>query len=118
MKFFDDNNANDSKTSPKICSVITAIGSHTTDPEAVEQLNTNEIPILALRNMVLFPEVAIPVAVGRKESLALIEEVQRTHALIGVICQKEESVDKPQFNDLHRVGVVADVLKVLEFPDG
>ena len=118
MKFFDDNNANDSKTSPKICSVITEIGSHTTDPEEVEQLNTHEIPILALRNMVLFPEVAIPVAVGRKESLALIEEVQRTHALIGVICQKEESVDKPQFNDLHRVGVVADVLKVLEFPDG
>jgi ATP-dependent Lon protease len=78
----------------------------------------NIVPILPLRNMVLFPGVAMPVVVGRPKSMRLINDAIKKKMLIGVICQKENDVEDPQENDLYPVGVIADVVRVLEMPDG
>ncbi|MDR1556690.1 MAG: endopeptidase La [Tannerellaceae bacterium] len=78
----------------------------------------NTIPILPLRNMVLFPGVAMPVVVGRPKSMRLINDAIKKKNLVGVICQKEMNTEDPQIDDLYSVGVVADVMRVLEMPDG
>ena len=104
---------------PQICSVITEFrGERPNDSQEKENIDTNDLPILALRNMVLFPDVPIPVAVGRKKSLALLAEAQKNHLTIGVVCQKDESVEDPGLTDLYSIGVTAEIIKVLEFPDG
>ncbi len=81
------------------------------------QIDTNDLPILTLRNMVLFPGVAMPVMIGRKKTLRLVREAQRRHKLIGVACQVDAEVEDPSVEDLYRVGVVAEVIKILEMPD-
>lgn len=102
--------------SPQICSIFTDIPDD--DTEGTDKtIQTTDLPILALRNMVLFPDVAIPVAVGRKKSLALIKAAQKAKKQIGVICQKDPSEEDPGQEGLYSVGVVADIIKVLEFPD-
>lgn len=100
-----------------ICSILTDV-SPTNKTEDTDKLAfTSDVPILALRNMVLFPDVAIPVAVGRKKSLALIKAAQKAKTPIGVICQKDASEEDPGKDGLYQIGVVADIIKVLEFPD-
>ncbi|MDR1454659.1 MAG: endopeptidase La [Tannerella sp.] len=74
--------------------------------------------ILPLRNLVLFPGVAVPVVVGRAKSMQLIQEAADKKLMIGVTCQKDTKVDDPRFDDLYHTGVVAEVLRVLEMPDG
>jgi ATP-dependent Lon protease len=76
------------------------------------------IPILPLRNMVLFPGVAMPVIVGRSKSMRLVHDAIKKKKLIGVICQKDVNTEEPQIEDLHSIGVVADIVRVLEMPDG
>ena len=76
------------------------------------------LPILPLRNTVLFPGVVLPITVGRERSLKLIREVNKGTKLIGAVAQKDHSVDKPDIKDLYEVGTVAEILKVLEMPDG
>ena len=78
----------------------------------------NVVPILPLRNMVLFPGVAMPVIVGRPKSMRLIKEAVHNKSLIGVVCQKEMNTEDPEYNDLYTTGVIADVVRVLEMPDG
>ena len=78
----------------------------------------NEIPILPLRNMVLFPGIAMPVMLGRQKSLRLAKEVQGKKILIGVICQKDRETDDPGMDDLYNIGVIAEVVRVLDMPDG
>ncbi|MEZ7913987.1 endopeptidase La [Macellibacteroides fermentans] len=78
----------------------------------------NEIPILPLRNMVLFPGIAMPVMLGRQKSLRLAKEVQGKNILIGVICQKDRETDDPGMDDLYNIGVIAEVVRVLDMPDG
>lgn len=85
--------------------------------EGVEKLG-DIVPILPLRNMVLFPGVAMPVIVGRPKSMRLIKEAVHKKALIGVICQKEMNTEEPGFDDLYSIGVIADIVRVLEMPDG
>ncbi len=80
-------------------------------------LKTNGLPLLALRNMVLFPGVAIPVNVGRPKSLLLVKEAQEHHTPIGIVCQHDAAVEDPDQNDLFDVGVVGEVIKILEMPD-
>lgn len=87
------------------------------DEDDLEGVNVDDLPILALRNMVLFPGVTIPVAVGRSKSLSLINEAQRLKNPIGVICQRDGKVEDPNIADLYKVGVVADIIKILELPD-
>ena len=78
----------------------------------------DQLPILPLRNMVLFPGVVVPVTIGRKRSLKLVKEAYKKGKYIGVITQKDVKIDDPGFEDLHPVGTVAQVIKVLEMPDG
>ncbi|HNU37433.1 MAG TPA: endopeptidase La, partial [Macellibacteroides fermentans] len=74
--------------------------------------------ILPLRNMVLFPGIAMPVMLGRQKSLRLAKEVQGKKILIGVICQKDRETDDPGMDDLYNIGVIAEVVRVLDMPDG
>jgi ATP-dependent Lon protease len=76
------------------------------------------LPILALRNTVLFPGVLIPITVGRQKSLNLIREAYQTNKLIGTIAQKDANIEEPAFRDLFKVGTIAQILKILEMPDG
>lgn len=82
-----------------------------------EQL-PDELPILPLRNMVLFPGVVMPITVGRDKSIALIKEHYRKTRTIGVIAQKEGEIEDPGFDDIHKVGTLATIVKILQMPDG
>lgn len=82
------------------------------------ELNSGEIiPILALRNMVLFPNVVMPVTVARNKSLRLVREVYAQNGLLGVITQKDAKVEEPGKDDLYSVGTVARIVRILEMPD-
>lgn len=76
------------------------------------------IPLLPLRNMVLFPGVALSVVVGRDKSLKLIEEAIRHKALIGVVAQIKGDTEDPHFDDLYHYGTVAEVMRVFDLPGG
>ncbi len=78
----------------------------------------DEIPILPLRNMVLFPGIAMPVIVGRVKSLNLIKKFAPKRALIGAVCQRELSTEDPQREDLYDTGSIAEILRILDMPDG
>ena len=77
-----------------------------------------KLPILPLRNMILFPSTVLPVSVGRESSLQLIEAVEKNRGCMGVFCQKIPSTEKPKLNDLHEIGTVAKIIKVFNLPDG
>lgn len=76
------------------------------------------VPILPLRNTVLFPGVIIPINIGRKKSLQLIQEANKCGDLIGCIAQKDTDIEEPNFDDLYKVGTVASIVKILEMPNG
>jgi ATP-dependent Lon protease len=76
------------------------------------------MPILALRNAVLFPAVIMPITVGRDKSIKLIRESYSGSKLVGAVGQADPKVEEPGFNDLHRVGTLARILKIFEMPDG
>lgn len=76
------------------------------------------LPILPLRNMVLFPGVVIPITVGRDKSIRLIRDAYQTDKIIGVLSQKDPNIEDPIFNDLNETGTVALILKMLRMPDG
>lgn len=76
------------------------------------------LPILPLRNTVMFPGVVMPITVGRQKSLQLVQEVYRGNRLLGTIAQKDGSIDDPGQGDLYQLGTVAQILKILEMPDG
>lgn len=76
------------------------------------------LSILPLRNTVLFPGVVIPITVGRDKSISLIKEAYKGDRTIGVVTQKNDSVEDPQQEDLHVVGTVAQIIKMLRMPDG
>ena len=75
------------------------------------------VPILPLRNMVLFPTVVMPVTVGRKSSLKLVQNASSDGKQIAVFCQKDPDVENPGFNDLYSTGVLAKVIRVFDMPD-
>lgn len=85
--------------------------------EGIEKVG-DTIPILPLRNMVLFPGVALPVIIGRPKSMRLIKEAVHKKSLIGVVCQKEMDTEDPVLEDLYTTGVISDIVRVLEMPDG
>lgn len=83
--------------------------------------NTNipdTLPILPLRNTVLFPGVIIPINIGREKSLKLIKYAYKQNAIIGVIAQKDTGTENPGLEDLYKIGTAASILKILEMPDG
>ncbi len=75
------------------------------------------VPILPLRNMVLFPTVVMPVTVGRKSSLKLIQNASADGKQIAVFCQKDPDTEEPDLNDLYSVGVLAKVIRIFDMPD-
>lgn len=91
-------------------------------PEDEEIINKEEIPrvlpILPLRNTVLFPGVVIPITAGRDKSIQLIKDANAGDKIIGVVTQKNEEVENPSGKDVYSIGVVAQILRVLKMPDG
>lgn len=91
-------------------------------PEDEEEIKREELPeilpILPLRNTVLFPGVVIPITAGRDRSIALIKAANNGNKTIGVVAQKDAKIENPKPEDLNRLGVVAKILKVLKMPDG
>lgn len=87
-----------------------------------DDMNSEETPeilsILPLRNTVLFPGVVIPITVGRDKSIKLIKEAYKGDRIIGVVAQKDVSIEDPTFEQLHSVGTVAHIIKMLQMPDG
>lgn len=77
-----------------------------------------ELPILPLRNNVLFPGVVIPITVGRDKSIKLIQESNRGNKIIGVVSQKNHQEEAPEFEDLNKIGTVAQIVRLLKMPDG
>ncbi|MCK5136043.1 MAG: endopeptidase La [Bacteroidales bacterium] len=89
------------------------------EEEDLKKMNIPDVlPILPLRNTVLFPGVVIPITVGRDKSLRLVQEVYKKNKILGAIAQKDSSIEDPEFEDLFQVGTVAQILKILEMPDG
>jgi ATP-dependent Lon protease len=90
--------------------------------EDEEAMNSEEIPgvlpILPLRNTVLFPGVVIPITVGRDKSIRLIKDYYKGDRIIGAVAQKDPGIEDPEFHDLNLVGTVAYILKILQMPDG
>ncbi len=78
----------------------------------------NVLPILPLRNTVLFPGVVIPITAGRDQSIKLINEANKGDKIIGVVTQKNEEIEEPKAKDIYKTGVVAQILRVLKMPDG
>jgi ATP-dependent Lon protease len=77
-----------------------------------------DLPILPLRNTVLFPGVVFPITVNREKSLLLVKEIYKGKKILGAVAQKDPSNETPAFQDLYQIGTIAQVIKVLEMPDG
>ena len=91
----------------------------TEDEEALEREDLPEsVPILPLRNTVLFPGVVIPITVGRDKSIQLIKDANKGDKVIGVVAQKDQEVEDPSIVDVFPLGTVAQILRVLTMPDG
>ena len=75
------------------------------------------LPVLPLRNMVLFPGVFLPITAGRKSSLKLIRDAEKKHKDIAVVCQRAAHTEDPKLEDLHNIGTVGRIVRVLEMPD-
>jgi len=89
------------------------------EEEDLKKLNIPDVlPILPLRNTVLYPGVVIPITVGREKSLRLVQEVYKKNKTLGAIAQKDGEIEDPELEDLYTVGTVAQILKILEMPDG
>ncbi len=90
--------------------------------EDEEEMNNEKtpdvLPILPLRNTVLFPGVVIPITVGRDKSINLIKDAYRSTRIIGVVSQKDIAIEDPTFDQLNQVGTVALIIKTLQMPDG
>src|SRR5437868_8839619 len=88
------------------------------DGNADEQVIPAELPILALRNTVLFPGVVIPITVGRDKSIKAVNDAYKADKLIGVVAQKDSNVEEPTVSDLEDIGTVAKIAKMIKMPDG
>lgn len=91
-------------------------------PEDEERMNAEDVPevlpVLPLRNTVLFPGVVIPITVGREKSIKLIKDYYKNDRIIGVVSQKDVDVEDPDANDISNIGTVAHIIKMLQMPDG
>ena len=90
--------------------------------EDEEIMNSEQLPeavsVLPLRNTVLFPGVVIPITVGRDKSIRLIKDAYASDRIIGVVSQKDVSVEDPKLEDLNSIGTIAQILRMLRMPDG
>ena len=98
-------------------SIIPVLQGHVTMKVDDAQL-PDSLPILALRNAVLFPGSVFPITIGRDKSIRLIEDAEKNNSFIGAVPQNDLSVEEPRREDLFNYGTVAKVIKTLEMPDG
>src|SRR6185503_14101054 len=78
----------------------------------------DELPIIPLRNTVLFPGVVLPITVGRDKSIKAVNDAYKTDKLIGVVAQKDSSIEDPAVTDIENIGTVARIVKLIKMPDG
>ncbi len=76
------------------------------------------IPVLSLRNTVLFPGVVLPISIGRPKSIQLIKDAYRNDKIVGTVAQLDPDIENPGFQDLHSIGTIGQIVKLLEMPDG
>jgi ATP-dependent Lon protease len=76
------------------------------------------IPVLSLRNTVLFPGVVLPISIARPRSIQLIKDAYRTDKMVATVAQKDPELENPAFRDLHSIGTIGQIVKLLEMPDG
>tara|TARA_R110002096_G_scaffold87831_1_gene201417 strand:+ start:6670 stop:9195 length:2526 start_codon:yes stop_codon:yes gene_type:complete len=88
------------------------------EQELYDSVVPSSLPILPLKNTVLFPGVVVPITVGRDRSLALVKEAYATDKIIGVVTQKDEDIEEPKASDLYKVGTMAKIIKLIKMPDG
>src|SRR5476649_733849 len=88
------------------------------DGNADDQPIPDELPILPLRNTVLFPGVVIPITVGRDKSIKAVTDAYKADKLIGVVSQKDSLVEEPTISDLVDIGTIAKIIKLIKMPDG
>ncbi len=88
------------------------------DQNGADVLIPNELPLLPLRNTVLFPGVVLPITVGRDKSIKAINDAYKADKLVGVLAQKDSNVEDPSIGDLEDIGTVARIIKMIKMPDG
>jgi ATP-dependent Lon protease len=87
-------------------------------PASHIELPADAVPIVALRNVVLFPGIVLPVTLGREESIAAAQEAVRTGRKVGLLLQRDPTLERPTATDLYEVGVLATVVRYVTAPDG
>ena len=88
------------------------------DDQNGKEILKEEIPILSVRNTVLFPGVVIPITVGRQRSIKLVKKAQKGDKMIGVCAQINPNNDDPAWEDIYQVGTLAKIIKMIVLPDG
>ncbi len=90
------------------------------NPEEDQELDNvpNELAILPLKNTVLFPGVIIPITIGREKSVKLVKEAYKAERIIGVVAQKNQNIEDPGKGEIHKIGTVAKIIKMIVLPDG
>jgi ATP-dependent Lon protease len=89
------------------------------DDSDIEDIDVPDtIPVLSLRNTVLFPGVVLPISIGRPRSIQLVKDVYRSEKIVGTVAQKDPDTENPKFEDLHNIGTIGQIVKLLEMPDG
>ena len=86
--------------------------------DLVEVDSPTKIPILPVRNLVLFPGVVSPILIGRDSSMSLVKRAEKKNILIGIVCQRDPEIESPQLEDLYEYGVYAKIVKQLTLPNG
>ena len=113
-KYFNILKPADDEDGPEFISLLS--------PEEEEEIDKDPGPslvsLLPLRNTVLFPGVVIPITVSRDKSIKLINDAYKGDRIIGVVAQKAETIEDPELEDLHQIGTVAKIMKMLKMPDG
>lgn len=104
----------DDNDNPEFISLL----SQEEEDEMNKEILPETLPILPLRNTVLFPGVVIPITVGRDKSISLIKDAYKGNKTVGVVAQTNADIEDPEFKDLNKVGTVAQIIKMLRMPDG
>ena len=108
MNPFDNNNG-----------TISLVADFEGDIESLLNKDVDEVvPVLPLRNLLLFPTVVTPITIGRESSMKLIEAVSKKKQVFAVACQKNPDIESPRLNDLYSVGVAASVVRIVDLPNG
>lgn len=117
IDFFNDFDSEFSEGPTHMMPIFTEIHGDQPNNIVLNEEEKKDLPILPLRNMVLFPGMTMPIAIGRNKSMSLINDAQKHKRNIGVICQIDSKIDDPAQKDLYKTGTVAEIIKVLELPD-